>query len=284
MTSQAVNIPQWISENEKSFAPPVCNKLMHGKGQLKVMYIGGPNIRKDFHLEEGEEVFYMVKGHMTLRVIEKGKFKDIPIKEGEIFLLPAKIPHSPQRYENTVGLVIERERLKTETDCLRYFVEGTTEILFEKWFYCEDLGVQLIPVIQEYFSSEQHRTGRPIPGTITSNPPWQPDSKRELEKPFSLNYWIMENFQEIKKNGKKRLFNFSYESDVTVYVEGEDSVKDETEIWLWQIEGESEVITKEEIKLKKNDSLLIEGNVPFMLRRHKGAITIAFNMNPKNKK
>lgn len=48
------NIPQWLEENERFLEPPVMNKLMYGAGQLKVMYVGGPNIRSDYHLEEGE--------------------------------------------------------------------------------------------------------------------------------------------------------------------------------------------------------------------------------------
>ena len=83
----------------------------------------------------------------------------------QVFLLPARIPHSPQRDAETVGLVIERERLLSETDGLRYFTAGdgksdaVTPILYEKWFYCEDLGSELGPIIKGYFTSEQHRTG-----------------------------------------------------------------------------------------------------------------------------
>jgi hypothetical protein len=29
---------------------------MYGAGQIKVMIVGGPNQRKDFHIEEGEVV------------------------------------------------------------------------------------------------------------------------------------------------------------------------------------------------------------------------------------
>ena len=80
-----------------------------------------------------------------------------------MFLLPGRIPHSPQRFSDTVGLVIERERLKSETDGLRYFVEAngapTRDVLFERWFYCDDLGTQLGPVIKEFFASEQFKTG-----------------------------------------------------------------------------------------------------------------------------
>ena len=72
------------------------NKLMHGAGQTKVMVVGGPNTRKDYHIEEGEEFFYMLKGDMQLNIIERGVHKHIPIREGEMFMLPARIPHSPQ--------------------------------------------------------------------------------------------------------------------------------------------------------------------------------------------
>lgn len=84
----------------------------------------------------------------------------IPIWWFQVFLLPGKIPHSPQRDANTVGLVIERERLQNETDGLRYYVEdGSTNSLFERWFYCDDLGSQLGPIIKEFFASEQFKTG-----------------------------------------------------------------------------------------------------------------------------
>lgn len=186
------NTEKWIKENEKFFLPPVCNKMMHND-QLKVFFVGGPNQRKDFHLEEGEELFYMKKGDMSLPILTNGGFQTVHIKEGDVFLLPGRIPHSPQRESDTVGLVIERERRQDETDGLRYFVGDTTDILFERWFYCDDLGVQLKPVIEEFFASEECRTGVPKADSVNANPPWIPDSKKVVEKPFNLNNWIDEH-------------------------------------------------------------------------------------------
>ena len=53
----------------------------------------------------------MAKGNMELVTIQQNKIKRIPIKEGEVFLLPSRIPHSPLRPEKgSLGLVVERER------------------------------------------------------------------------------------------------------------------------------------------------------------------------------
>ncbi|CAL4098259.1 unnamed protein product, partial [Meganyctiphanes norvegica] len=280
-----LNIPSWIDENKKFFLPPVCNKMMHGAGQLKVFYVGGPNQRKDFHLEEGEELFYQVKGDMNLITLTNGAFKDVIIKEGEVFLLPGKIPHSPQRFSDTVGLVIERERLKTEDDCLRYFVGDTTDILFEKWFYCEDLGTQLGPVIREYFASEQHKTGKPIPGTITDNPPWVPDTTRVLEKPFPLASWLTKHKAEIEQEGSRRLWDLSYQSDIVVLGKGKQEAKlERAETWLWQLEGKSEInMDGEKIVLKPSDSLLVKCGTTYSISRPEGSLTLSVVMDPGNK-
>ncbi|XP_042225206.1 3-hydroxyanthranilate 3,4-dioxygenase-like isoform X2 [Homarus americanus] len=278
-------IPDWIEQNKKSFLPPVCNHMMHGDGQLKVFYVGGPNQRKDFHIEVGEEFFYMLKGDMNLVTLQNGAFKDVIIKEGEVFQLPGKIPHSPQRFADTLGLVVERERLKTEHDCLKYYVEGTTQSLFEKWFYCEDLGTQLVPIIKEYFASEQHRTGKPIPGTIPENPPWQPDALRIVETPFSLAKWLNKYRAEIQQEGSKRLFDLSYQSDVTVLGRGTTDLHlTKAETWLWQLEGESSVVIgKEKFVLKPQDSLLVRMGTPFSHTHGEDSLTISIVMDPGNK-
>ncbi|EFX66740.1 hypothetical protein DAPPUDRAFT_302443 [Daphnia pulex] len=269
MSIQLCNINQWIEDNKASFLPPVCNKLMHEK-QLKVFFVGGPNQRKDFHIEEGEELFYMKKGSMELIVQEQGAFKTVAIQEGQVFLLPGKIPHSPQRKDDTIGLVVERERAKQELDCLRYFVNDSTESLFERWFYCDDLGVQLVPVIKEFFASEQCKTGRPVPGTIPENPHFHPDGQLQLENPFNLKEWLQSHRTEIHQNGKKNLFDGAkYKSDVIIYGKGVDEFKPiQHEIWLWQLEGESVVkLNGQDITLKSDDSLLIPAGEEHQLMR-----------------
>lgn len=134
---EIINLTKWIEINKNNFMPPVCNKLMHN-GQLVVMLVGGPNQREDYHIEEGEEIFYQLKGDMCVKIIENNKHKDVFIKEGEFFILPARVPHSPQRFTNTIGLVIERKRTIHEVDAVRWFVPEKTNVLYEKWFHCSE--------------------------------------------------------------------------------------------------------------------------------------------------
>ena len=118
------HLETWIRENEASFAPPVMNKLMH-RDQLSIMFVGGPNRREDFHLEEGSEFFYQLRGSMELPTVQAGRRTLVTIREGDVYLLPSRIPHSPQRPEpGSIGLVIERQRYEHEPpDGLRYYTD-----------------------------------------------------------------------------------------------------------------------------------------------------------------
>jgi 3-hydroxyanthranilate 3,4-dioxygenase len=106
----AFSFRTWIDEHRHLLKPPVCNQQVFEENDFIVMVVGGPNSRTDYHYDEGPEFFYQVEGDMLLRTIQDGKRVDIPIREGEILLLPPKVPHSPQRFRDTVGLVIERKR------------------------------------------------------------------------------------------------------------------------------------------------------------------------------
>jgi 3-hydroxyanthranilate 3,4-dioxygenase len=152
------NLKRWVDENRHLLKPPVGNKMVWQDSEFLIMVVGGPNRRKDFHIEEGEEFFYQIEGDITLRIIEGGEPRDIAIREGEIFLLPARVPHSPQRPENTVGMVIERVRKPDELDHLRWYCEGCGEVLHDAAFQLMDLGAQLKPVIEKFYADETLRT------------------------------------------------------------------------------------------------------------------------------
>lgn len=279
-----VRVKSWVDGNRHCFLPPVCNKLLHQE-QLKVMFVGGPNTRKDFHIEEGEEVFYQLQGDMVLKVLERGRHRDVVIRQGEIFLLPAGIPHSPQRFADTVGLVIERRRLETELDGLRYYVGDSTDVLFEKWFYCEDLGTQLVPIIQEFFNSEQHRTGKPIPAQLLPEPPFAL-STRAVAEPLVLGTWLDEHRRELQGAAPLSLFGDTYETQVLALGQGDSEYPaQDVDMWLWQLEGSS-VVTMggQRLGLAMDDSLLVPAGTACSWARAPGSVALAVTQNPANKK
>jgi len=164
------NLQAWIDEHRHLLKPPVGNQMVFQDTEFLVMVVGGPNRRKDYHVEDGEEFFFQIEGDIVLRVIENGAPRDIAIRQGEIFLLPPGIPHSPQRPANTVGLVIERRRRAGERDHLRWYCEGCGEVLHDASFALQDLGNQLKPVIEQFYASESLRTCKKC-GAVMQPPP-----------------------------------------------------------------------------------------------------------------
>ncbi|KXN74806.1 3-hydroxyanthranilic acid dioxygenase [Conidiobolus coronatus NRRL 28638] len=165
--SQPINFSRWIDEFKDKLQPPVNNFLIQ-RGDFIVMAVGGPNARTDYHVNMTEEWFYQYKGDMLLKVVDNGEFRDIPIKEGEMFLLPANTPHNPVRFADTVGVVIERNRKEGEIDRLRWYCEKCKEIVHEDSFFCTDLGTQLKPIIEQFASDEKLRTCKNC-GTVNSH-------------------------------------------------------------------------------------------------------------------
>jgi 3-hydroxyanthranilate 3,4-dioxygenase len=154
------NLKKWIDDNRDLLKPPVSNKNLYvDAGDFIVMIVGGPNARKDYHLNESEELFYQIEGDITVRIQHEGKAKDVVIKEGEMFLLPANVPHSPMRGPNTVGLVIERVRRGTNMqDGLMWFCESCNNKLHEYRFPLTNIEKDFLPRFREFYGSEELRT------------------------------------------------------------------------------------------------------------------------------
>ncbi len=154
------NLNTWIEENSHYFKPPIGNRQVYLKNEdFIVMVVGGPNGRKDYHYEDGEELFYQLKGDIELKIINyDGEPETISIKEGEMFLLPPRIPHSPQRPADTIGLVVERYRNEGEMDKLMWFCENCNHMLHEDTFEMEDIVNQLPIVMNAFMNSEEKRT------------------------------------------------------------------------------------------------------------------------------
>ncbi|KAL8293512.1 hypothetical protein RQP46_000213 [Phenoliferia psychrophenolica] len=177
-----INFHKWVAENEDRLKPPVNNFCLYDGGDFTVMVVGGPNSRNDYHLNETEEWFFQVKGSMCLKIVDGttfeserkptdagllafgvtgGQFKDIVIGEGEMFLLPANTPHNPCRFQDTVGIVIERVRPATAVDRLRWYCPSKSHaaptLIREDSFHCTDLGTQLKPLINEWMTNPDLR-------------------------------------------------------------------------------------------------------------------------------
>ena len=153
-----INLRRWIDANRALLRPPVGNKVVYQDGEFIIMVVGGPNARKDFHVDPAEEFFYQLEGDMLLRVVEDGRIVDVPIRAGNILLLPAGVPHSPQRFADSIGLVIERRRRPGELDGLQWYCERCERLLYQDFFPLTDIETQFPPVFNRFFGSLSLRT------------------------------------------------------------------------------------------------------------------------------
>ena len=163
------NLKNWIKENRDKLKPPVGNQCVYADAKnFIVMIVGGPNARKDYHFNESEELYYQLEGNITLKIIDEGTPRDISINEGDMFLLPPNTPHSPQRGEGTVGLVIEKVR-EEEKDGFLWYCENCGHKLYEEFLPISDIVKQLPPVMEGFYKDENKRTCTKC-GTVMSAP------------------------------------------------------------------------------------------------------------------
>ena len=171
------NFNQWIEDNQDKLKPPVANKNMYPLGKdFIVMVVAGPNARKDYHYNESEELFYQVKGDINVGVQIDGKAVNVPINEGEMFLLPANVPHSPGRSDGSIGLVIERVRKGTDMkDGLMWFCEECNHQLYEEKFPLVDIEKDFLAVFKRFYGSEEHRTCNDCGHVMEADPKFTQD-------------------------------------------------------------------------------------------------------------
>ena len=167
---QPLNFKKWIDEHRHLLKPPVGNKQVWDNGEYIVMVVGGPNNRKDYHYNETPEFFYQLEGDMVLKIIDdKGKQIDVEINEGDIYLLPGKVPHSPQRKANTVGLVIEYPRSEGMLDALEWYCENCENQLYREEFPLDNIETDM-PIIFDKFYSDKEKCTCNNCGTLMQPP------------------------------------------------------------------------------------------------------------------
>lgn len=167
----ALNLWQWIAEHADAFRPPVGNKVIWGDSEFIAMVVHGPNARRDFHIDPHDEMFFQLKGDIYVATVEDGKLVRHDVKEGQVFLVPAFVPHSPRRPADTWGLVMERKRTPEETEELLWYCERCGAELHRVRMRVSDIETQLGEQIDKFNSSMNLRTCGNCGFVIPERPP-----------------------------------------------------------------------------------------------------------------
>lgn len=154
------SLNKWIEENRDTLKPPVGNKNLYKEsGDYIVMIVAGPNARKDYHYNETEELFYQLEGNIEVHIQEGGQKKTMKLGPGDMYLHPAKVPHSPARQEGSIGLVIERKRAHLDAeDGLLWFCDNCNHKLYEVYFKLNDIEKDFLGHFKHFYGSEDLRT------------------------------------------------------------------------------------------------------------------------------
>ena len=150
--SSPFHLMNWVLANRHKFKPPVGNRYLYSGRDFFAMVIVGPNARNDFHQVDSEEFFIQLKGDVAVKLIEDGKVRVQPIREGEVFFIPPNVPHSPQRGPDTIGLVVERRRPKGEPEHLIFFCEHCNTLVYDKVFDCDDIVHHVARAMEEFWA------------------------------------------------------------------------------------------------------------------------------------
>lgn len=153
------NFQQWIKEHEHLLKPPVNNKLIWEDADLMVTVVGGPNERYDYHVDPVEEFFYQMKGNAYLKVMTEEGPQEVHLKEGDIFLLPPHVRHSPQRpEEGSICLVIEPKRPEGEKDAFEWYCQECNHLVHRAEVILRNISTDLQPVFKAFAEDESLRT------------------------------------------------------------------------------------------------------------------------------
>lgn len=155
------NFQQWIVDNADELRPPVNNKVLHKVDDaLIIQVVGGPNERTDFHVDPYPEWFHQVKGNIHVNIIEDGRQRRVDIREGEVWMLPANVPHSPQRPEaGSIGIVVEVTRPEGVTEHFQWYCPECHALLHDVELQVRDIQADLPPVYEDFYAlSDAERT------------------------------------------------------------------------------------------------------------------------------
>lgn len=155
------NLERWLADHAALLRPPVNNKLVFENAGMVVQVIGGPNQRVDFHDDPVEEFFYQLKGDMVLKIAGPEGISDVPIREGEVLLIPPHTRHSPQRpVPGSLGLVVESARRPGDIDGFEWFCFGCGALVHRVEARVANIVTDLPPLFAAFYADRAARTCR----------------------------------------------------------------------------------------------------------------------------
>jgi 3-hydroxyanthranilate 3,4-dioxygenase len=177
---------KWVEQHRHEMKPPVSNKYLYDGEDFFVMLINGPNARNDFHQTNSEEFFHQLQGDIVVRIVEDGKIKDVPVRQGETFFIPGNVPHSPTRPPNTLGLVVERRRPPGELEHLQFYCDNCHALVEDIEFDCKDIVVHFRQAMEDFWADPKRSACKNCGTRVTKPKPikrivFEPSVKIERE-------------------------------------------------------------------------------------------------------
>jgi 3-hydroxyanthranilate 3,4-dioxygenase len=172
--SAPLNFNTWLSDNANSFKPPVGNQQIWKNSDLICTVVGGPNQRTDFHDDPYEEYFHQFKGNASLLIADRGKFERIPLKEGDVFLLPAHVRHSPQRpEEGSLCTVIERSRPAGIMDAFEWYCASCGGLVARRELQLLSIVEDLPKAFASFYDTSDAQRTCPHCGQVHAGRDWK---------------------------------------------------------------------------------------------------------------
>lgn len=158
LNSRVGNLMKIIEDNKDLLKPPVNNKVLWEDSEFIAMLIGGPNKRRDFHVDPSDEFFYQVKGNCYVECInDQGEREVVTVGEGDIFMLPAHVPHSPHRTADSYGIVLERKRGEGELEDFVWYCDNCDHEMHRVTVQLTNIETQVKGAIEQFNSNEELR-------------------------------------------------------------------------------------------------------------------------------
>jgi 3-hydroxyanthranilate 3,4-dioxygenase len=125
---QGFNLHRWIDENRGNWGQ---RRVIWEDSDFIAFVTRGPNRRKDFHINPGDEIFYQLEGELKLHYLKDGQHELAVLQAGDLLLLPRRVPHSPRRAAGSWTFVVEKKRSAGEMDCFIWPCEKCGNRLYE---------------------------------------------------------------------------------------------------------------------------------------------------------